>query len=119
MLMDNIMIDCLYLRLVGERHQMVHKRSRLGALRITYVLHLQIPLCDKNTTTFAQIRSHQNAVTLRRCFSELHSLRLTKKNPNDVTLFHKLISDLLRSALIPITADLYICNVVTLSIKGA
>lgn len=118
MLIDNIMIDCLYLRLVGERHQMVHKRSRLGALRITDVLHLHIPLCDKNTTTVAQMSSHQSAVTLRRCFSELHSLRLTKE-PNDVTLIHKLISDLLQSALIPITADLYICNVVTLSIKGA
>lgn len=45
-----------YLGLVGEHHQMIHKGSGLGTLRIAYLLHLQIPLCAKNNTASVQMK---------------------------------------------------------------
>lgn len=45
------MYGFVYLGLVGNFHQMAHKCSRLGALRITHLLHLQVTLCENNVTS--------------------------------------------------------------------
>lgn len=41
----------VYLGFVGKLHQMLHKGSGLGVLRITHLLHLQVTLCAKRNVT--------------------------------------------------------------------
>lgn len=41
-------LGVFYLCFVGQPHEVIHEGRRLRALRITQLLHLQVPLCAKN-----------------------------------------------------------------------